>query len=277
MKFEYKKHIQRFLELGLTERETKVYISLLSKKSFTSSELQKSAGIPRTKIYEVLSKMIDRGICAERRTGKIKYYEAVEPKKALNKMLEDYKSNYQNEVEKKKQLIENLAEIFNPVYEKNKTFVSPLEFIEVIKDKDQAQSRILQAFQNAKSEVESLIKGPYVCDITSRVNQQVREEKNLLKRGVICRKIYESVELQEHVSLIEQFKPLAKLGSQLRVVESIPIKMVVFDDRLVIFPLQDIIRDPNELTIILIEHKEMVAACKILFNHLWNESKAMKI
>jgi hypothetical protein len=53
--------------------------------------------------------------------------------------------------------------------------------------------------------------------------------------------------------------------------------MVVFDDRLVIFPLQDIIRDPNELTIILIEHKEMVAACKILFNHLWNESKAMKI
>ena len=89
MKSEYAKQIQKFLELGLTERESKVYLTLLSKRSFTSSELQKSAGIPRTKIYEVLYKMIDRGICVERQTGKIKLYEAVEPKKALNKMLED--------------------------------------------------------------------------------------------------------------------------------------------------------------------------------------------
>jgi hypothetical protein len=123
----------------------------------------------------------------------------------------------------------------------------------------------------------SLVKGPYVCDNTSRIKAQVKEEKNLLKRGVMCRKIYESVELEEHISLIEQFKPLSKLGSQLKEIESIPIKMVVFDERLVIFPLQDIIKNPNELTIILIEHKEMVSACRMLFDHLWNESKFMEI
>ncbi len=277
MKQEYKKEVQRFVELGLTERETKVYITLLSKKSFTISELQKSSGIPRTKIYEVLLKMADRGICIERRMGKLKYYEAVEPKTALNRILEDYKENYQSEVEKKKILIDNLTGVFNPVYEHSKNFVSPLEFIEVIKDKELAQKRILQAFHESKTEVLSLVKGPYVCDNTSRIKAQVKEEKNLLKRGVMCRKIYESVELEEHISLIEQFKPLSKLGSQLKEIESIPIKMVVFDERLVIFPLQDIIKNPNELTIILIEHKEMVSACRMLFDHLWNESKFMEI
>jgi HTH-type transcriptional regulator, sugar sensing transcriptional regulator len=275
MKNEFKKEIQKFLELGLTERETKVYITLLSKKSFTSSEIQKSANIPRTKIYEVLAKMIDRGICIERRIGKTKYYEAIEPKRALHKILEDYKNNYQVEVEKKKNITETLAGIFNPVYQKNKNFESPLEFVEVIKDKDHAQKRILHAFQSAKTELLSLVKGPYVCDTNSRVNQQVKEEKNLLKRGVKCKKIYESVELVDSVPVIEQFKPLAKLGSQLRTVESLPIKMVVFDDNMVIFPLQDVIKDPDELTIIIIQHKEMVLACKILFNYLWSISKPL--
>ncbi len=275
MRPEYKNKIQKFLELGLTERETKVYITLLSKKSFTSSELQKTANIPRTKIYEVLLKMIERGICIERRVGKTKYYEAVEPKKALHKILEDYKNNYLYELEKKKEITESLSGFFNPIYQRNKNFVSPLEFVEVIKDKELAQKKILESFKEAKSETLFLIKGPYVCDTNTRVNQQIKEEKNMLKRGVVCKKIYESGELLENTALIEQFKPLAKLGSQLRMIEHIPIKMVVFDERKVIFPLQDIIKNPDELTIILIEHKEMVSACKILFNYLWSMSKPL--
>lgn len=277
MKNEYKKEIQKFLELGLTERETKVYITLLSKKSFTSTELQKTANIPRTKIYEVLFKMLERGICVERRVGKIKYYEAVEPKKALNKILEDYRSNFQNEIEKKKNITENLAGLFNPIFQKNKNLDSPLEYVEVIKDKDHAQKRILDAFRNSKTEVLSFVKGPYVCDTTSRVNEQFREEKNLLKRGVICKKIYELTELEEHVPVIDQFKPLAKLGSQLKMHNSIPVKMVIFDEKMVIFPLQDTINNPNEFTIIIVEHLGMVMACKILFNHLWDTSKPLKI
>jgi len=277
MKSEYTKQIHKFLELGFTERESKVYITLLSKRSFTSSELQKSAGIPRTKIYEVLYKMIDKGICVERQSGKIKYYEAVEPKKALHKMLEDYKNNYQNEFEKKKAVTEELAGIFSPVFEKNKTFVSPLEFVDVVKDKDQSQKIILNAFQNAKSEVLSLIKGPYVCNNIKRVKEQVREERNVLKRGVGFRKIYEIHELSEEAQLIEHFKPLSKFGSQMRVIDRIPIKMLVIDERMVIFPLQDVLRDPNELTLIIIEHKEMVLACRILFDYLWNSSKPMKM
>ena len=99
----------------------------------------------------------------------------------------------------------------------------------------------------------------------------------MLKRGVTCKKVYEFKELQDEEFIIDQFKPLAKLGSKLRVTDSIPVKMVVFDENLVLFPLQDIILNPVELTIICVEHKEMVSACKILFNFMWSNAKPMKI
>ncbi|MCE1165952.1 MAG: hypothetical protein LWX07_11190 [Bacteroidetes bacterium] len=273
---EFKSQLPKFQELGLTERESKVYITLLSKKAFTSSELQKTAGIPRTKIYEVLFKLIDKGICVERRAGKVKYYEAVEPKKALHKMLEDYKAGYQREIEKKSELTENLTRLFNPVFEKNKSLDNPLEFVEVVKDKDQAQKRILDAFRSAKSEVLSMVKGPYVCDTNMRANQQFIEERHMLKRGVRSRKIYESHELDEAAVIIDQFKSLSKIGAQLKATDTVPIKMVVFDERLVIFPLQDTVGNPNELTIISIEHKEMVHACRILFDFLWSNASPLK-
>lgn len=273
---EFKSQIKKFQELGLTERESKVYITLLSKKAFTSSELQKTAGIPRTKIYEVLFKMIDKGICVERRSGKVKYYEAVEPKKALHKMLEEAKSKYHSEMEKKTELTENLTHLFNPIFEKNKSLDNPLEFVEVVKDKDQAQRRIIDAFKSATSEVLFMVKGPYVCDTNMRANQQLIEERRMLKRGVKSRKIYESHELDEAAVLIDQFKSLSKIGAQLKMIESIPIKMVVFDERLVIFPLQDTVGNQNELTIISIEHKEMVRACRMLFNFLWPNATPMK-
>ena len=277
MKSEHLKQVQRFLDLGVTEREAKVYIELLSKKQFTSSELQKSAGIPRTKIYEVLLKMINRGICNERRLGKVKYYEAVEPKKAFQKVLEDYKNNYQYELEKKNKIADDLAKTFHRVYEKNKNLESPLEYVEVIKDKERAQKKILEAFQNSKSEALFLIKGPYICDTSNRLKEQITEEKRMLKRGVTCKKVYEFKELHDEEFIIDQFKPLAKLGSKLRVTDSIPVKMVVFDENLVLFPLQDIILNPVELTIICVEHKEMVSACKILFNFMWSNAKPLKV
>lgn len=72
MSFDSVNLIRKLLDLGLTEREAKLYLTLLEKKTFTALELQQIAKIPRTKIYEVLQKMMDRGICTQRSLGKEK-------------------------------------------------------------------------------------------------------------------------------------------------------------------------------------------------------------
>ena len=85
------KYLQKFMEVGLTEREAKIYMTLLSGRMFTASDLQKSVDIPRTKIYEVLNKMVSRNICIEKKLGKNKMYEAVEPKLAMERIYETYR------------------------------------------------------------------------------------------------------------------------------------------------------------------------------------------
>jgi hypothetical protein len=63
------------------------------------------------------------------------------------------------------------------------------------------------------------------------------------------------------------------LGQQARVVERLPIKMLVFDQEKVMFALEQPVPISNELTMIYIEHKQLAEACSMLFYHLWDKGQ----
>jgi HTH-type transcriptional regulator, sugar sensing transcriptional regulator len=273
MKPEYSKHIQKLITLGLTEREAKVYITLLSKKGYTTLELQNSVDIPRTKIYEVLQRMLARGICTERGVGRVKYYEAVEPKIAFHRLYEEYKEVYENEIGKRKSVIKDLTGIFNPVFEQNKDLAYTLDFVEVFRDKEQIQRKYIQSVKDTKKSLLTFNKGPYVCDTSGRLKEQVNEETKLLKRGVLCRNIFENRELIQHEWLVKYVKSQAKLGQHSRATEILPIKMMVFDEQKVFFPLLQTSGETNTITMIFIEHRELAIACKMLFDFIWENGK----
>ncbi|MDD5363306.1 MAG: helix-turn-helix domain-containing protein [Ignavibacteria bacterium] len=268
--------ISKFVEFGLTEREAKVYLILLNKKSFTASEIQNSVDITRTKIYEILQKMVARGICVERYAGKKKFYEAVEPKTAFQRVFEKYNEECRNEYEKRNKIKDELIKSLYPVYEKSKNYTSPLDFIEIMKDKDQIQNRYIRTLRESKTDFLTFNKGPYVCDTSDRLTEQVKEESNLIKRGVACKNIYESGELSGQDWLQEYLKKLIKLGQQAKVVKYLPIKMMVSDGKRVILPLQQNTRDGNGLTLLYIEHDGLATACKSYFYSLWEKSETVK-
>ncbi len=263
------KYLRAFVEIGLTEREAKVYMTLLNGRMYTASELQKAVNIPRTKIYEVLNKMLSRGICTERKLGKSKIYEAIEPELAL----ESIYSKYQNDLNRKKKLIDQLSEVFTPIFENSKSIINPLEFIEVMRDKVQIHRRYTNSVRNTKREMLTFNKGPYASDNPERLAEQEDEETKLLKRGGKTQNIYEFKEFNEVDWLLESVKKTVRFGQEARVVEKLPIKMLIFDDEKVMFPLEQPIEVSNDLTMIYIEHKQLANACRILFNHMWDQGK----
>jgi HTH-type transcriptional regulator, sugar sensing transcriptional regulator len=273
---EGKKQIQKFIDLGLTEREAKVYIKLLTRKGFTTLELQDSVDIPRTKMYEVLQKMVARGIITQWGTGREKHYGAVEPKTAFNLVLSEFKDEYQMEMEKKASAFENLISAFTPIYEENKDIATPLDFVEVFRDKVQIQKKYVQAIKETKYDFLTFNKGPYVCDTSNRLSEQEKEEAKLIRRGVLCRNIYEEKELKEYVWLQKYLRHQIKLGQQARFIKTLPIKMVVCDEKTVIFPLLQTFGDSNSITMIFIKHHELALTCKMLFNWLWEKSTPFK-
>jgi sugar-specific transcriptional regulator TrmB len=261
------KYLQSFIEIGLTEREAKVYMTLLSGKMFTVLELQEAVNIPRTKIYEVLNKLVSRNICLEKKLGKNKLYEAVEPQIALGRVVDSYKK----EVERKEALINQVSEVFTPIFKNSKSIINPLEFIDVMTEKIQIHRRYAACVRSTKREMLTLNKGPYACDTSDRLQEQEDEEFKLLKRGGSCKDIYELVELKEVDWLLSSVKKSLKLGQQARVVKKLPIKMLVFDQEKVMFALEQPVPISNELTMIYIEHKQLAEACSILFYHLWDQ------
>ena len=89
-------------EIGLTKGEIKVYYALLELGSTTTGPLAKKAEISPSKVYPILSKLVEKGLAGHITKGKTKYFEAASPQKLLG-FLEEKKSliNEQEKVIKK--------------------------------------------------------------------------------------------------------------------------------------------------------------------------------
>ncbi|MBI2529622.1 MAG: hypothetical protein HYW05_00580 [Candidatus Diapherotrites archaeon] len=106
-------------QAGLSKNETKVYVALLPLGSATAGELISKAAIPRSKIYVVLDRLIEKGLASFVAKGKTRYFQASPPyhlKEILEKKEEAIKIQKQ-EIEK---IIPKLVEMQKTGYEEQK-------------------------------------------------------------------------------------------------------------------------------------------------------------
>jgi sugar-specific transcriptional regulator TrmB len=78
-------------DIGLSKRESKSYLALLELGSSKVGAITKKTGIPSSKIYEVLDRLVKRGFVSYIIRGKIKYYQASDPKILLTYISEKKK------------------------------------------------------------------------------------------------------------------------------------------------------------------------------------------
>jgi len=71
-------------ELGLNKRESICYISLLELGSSRVGNIVRKTGIPSSKIYEILDKLIKRGFVTYVIKNNVKHFQASDPKTLLN-------------------------------------------------------------------------------------------------------------------------------------------------------------------------------------------------
>lgn len=88
-----------FLEkLGLTEYEAKTLSTLFLLKEAEAPQISRTAQVPKTRVYDVLEKLISKNLIIEIK-GRPKLYRAVEAQKAIDILLITKKSQL-NELEK---------------------------------------------------------------------------------------------------------------------------------------------------------------------------------
>lgn len=97
--------------LGLTKGESKAYISLLRLGSGTVGGITKESGISPSKIYDVLKRLLEKGLIGQALKGKVKLYRALEPSR-----LQDYLQMQKEELENKEKLLASLSKELETIY-----------------------------------------------------------------------------------------------------------------------------------------------------------------
>lgn len=95
-------------EVGLTDTETKVYISLLKEGSSLASNISRKSGVERAVTYHILEKLIRKGLTGYVIKENRKYFSAASPEilKCLLKEKEDSLNEIIPELEKLKRIKE---------------------------------------------------------------------------------------------------------------------------------------------------------------------------
>ena len=243
--------------LGLTGYEARAYLALTRRGVATGAELARLAGLPRQRIYDVLEGLVERGF-ATMRAGRPLRYSAVAPAEAIGRLLEERR----RELAEAETLASELAERLAAAYEAGRDHTDPLGFIEVLREPRAIAARFAELQAAAQSEILVFTKPPYATPPAENV-----EGLRLLERGT-ARSVYER-SLFEHPDAVEAVEQFVTAGEEARVVDELPLKLAIIDERIAMFSLKDPVAGGDELTILVVEHPALAALLRIAFDAVW--------
>jgi HTH-type transcriptional regulator, sugar sensing transcriptional regulator len=108
---------EELVDLGLTDGEAKAYLALLNLGSSTVGPIVKESKIAYSNIYEVLDRLIDKGLVSLIIKEKTKYFQAAEPHQ-LEHFLEKKEEKIKEQKERLKTMIPSLIKLTNTKEEK---------------------------------------------------------------------------------------------------------------------------------------------------------------
>jgi len=285
--------LKRFKDMGLTSYEVKCYLSLLERDTLTVAEVSRLAAVPRPNAYEALEKLMSKGLCVAK-PGATKQYSASDPSLLEEKFLlqlheeaetemDDLKDDLTHSLRRKereilertqtaKQNIRKLITELRPQFEKSREEATPLDYIEIIKDPYQIHKRFMQLVREAKEETLVFTRPPFSGSQEKR-NQHLDPETDILKKGVRCMSIYEMLtDKEEKRWLFRHIDRAVKAGEEARVLEELPMKMAIFDSRIVIYALEDPVSKRPSFTTQIVEHRDLAKSLRILFFTMWEQA-----
>lgn len=271
--------ISNLQQIGLTKRESEIYIALLQKKEFTASELEKMTTITRTKIYETLQNMVRKGVCVESVKNGQKIYKGVEPQLAfqniINNYAEEIEQKKETEIAQKQQAAKALQKELTALHKTSLDKNEPLDYVEVLTNINQIWERWLKIQKNTKKEIVMFAKAPYASAFEANLD----DERSIIKKGVVFKCLYEygcfntAVELDEFISNVGEY---IKIGEDVRVVKDLPMKLAISDETVTMLGLNDRISLKPSITTIIIDHQSFSKSVKTVFENFWANSLSIK-
>ena len=263
------KAVKNPIDLGMNEREARIYVALLRMAEATPAMLHRVSGVPRTKTYETLDRMVSHGYCNERHEGRRKYFRATRPTEVYALLRKGWDLEHQM----KCRIAEDAFQALDTLFLNSSATDPSLEQIEVIRSKEQINIKFQALINGTSTEVLSFTRSPYAAS-DENTRAEVKEvQKQAIARGVQIRTIY-MVETQDWDWLEGFIGELESAGEHVRLTENLPMKMFIFDRQQVLIALPSVPGlTGSDFTMLAVEDQGFTEACVVLFETFWSQSK----
>ncbi len=254
--------IGQLTRLGLTTYEARAYVALVTRDSFTAAQVARQSNLPRQRIYDVLSTLVDKGL-ASTRPGSVVKYAAVSPDTALERLVDDHRREL---AEIERSAAEMVAELA-PAFRAGQEHTDPLEYIEVLRDPGAINERFAELQAQIRTEILVFTKPPYATPPQENV------EGLEVTRTHVARSVYETSALDDPAVAAGIHRFIAE-GEEARFVDALPLKLVIIDETIVMFGMEDpvaggVTRRSGDLTIMVVEHPALARTLKLAFLATW--------
>ena len=250
--------IDRLVRLGLTTYEAKAYASLVRRDSYTAAQVARQAALPRQRIYDVLASLVEKGLASTRPGGVVKY-AAIAPEAAVDRLVDARRREMADLERDAVEVIAGLA----PQYEAGQTHSDPLEYIEVLRDRGAINERFAELQAGVKREILVFTKPPYATPPQENV------EGIEVTRTHEAKAVYE-LSILDDPATREGVRRFIDAGENARFVPEVPLKLVIIDEAIVMFGMQDPVGGQEELTIMVVEHHALAQTLKLAFDAVWS-------
>jgi hypothetical protein len=149
-----------------------------------------------------------------------------------------------------------------PAYEAGQAHSDPLEYIEVLRDRRAINERFAELQNAVKKEILVFTKPPYATPPQENV------EGLEVSQTHAARSLYE-FSVFDDPAVTRGVQRFVEAGEQARFVPELPLKLVIIDETIVMFGMEDPVAGSSELTIVVVEHQSLAKVLKTAFDAIW--------
>ena len=245
---------QALQRIGLTEGEVKVYFALLELGSTTTGKLIKKSGISGSKVYEVLDRLISKGLANFIIKNGVKYFEAADPNRIL-----DFLEEKEKQIEREKSSIKKI--IPDLILKQRATQKSEAKIYTGLEGLKTANEDIIKTLKRGEEWLSmGLTEQPKAWEVYFTKRQKVRAQKGIRHMHLLN---------ERYKSLYEQRKKLPHTEFRFLPKEfEMPTSTEIYDDKVTIMVLTK-----ESPMAIMIENEAIASSFKKYFHALWKFAK----
>ncbi len=195
--------------IGLNLYERKIYVALIAKGVATAGEVSEIAKVPRSRSYDVLESLADKGFVVSQSSKPIKYV-ALAPQDALERAKDNMQKRHTDTLDRMDKMSKSpvMTEL-EAIYSQGFSMIQPADVAGTLKGSFSINQQMKSLFKNAKSHINVITNDEGLAELHAKHMNSLKSAK---KKGAKIKILAPSTDSKsaKALSVVAEMKNLAR-------------------------------------------------------------------